>query len=134
MSGTASIETIKSAYAAFGRGDVDAILAALSDDIDWAADTSSAAAPWYGVRSGKAEVAAFFEEIGKTIEIDDFTPVTYAANDDGDVFVIVRWAWRSRQTGKVAKMNLHHWWRVTGGKISYFRGAEDTPTTLAALG
>jgi ketosteroid isomerase-like protein len=92
MSGTGSIETIKSAYAAFGRGDVDAILAALTDDVDWAADTSSDAAPWYGIRSGKAEVAAFFEEIGKTIEIDDFTPLTYRSNDDGDVFVIVRWA------------------------------------------
>jgi ketosteroid isomerase-like protein len=79
-------------------------------------------------------VAAFFEDIGKTIEIDDFTPLTFASNDDGDVFAIVRWAWRSRQTGAEAKMQLHHWWRVTNGKISYFRGAEDTPTTLAALG
>ena len=73
-------------------------------------------------------------DIGKTIEIDDFTPLAFASNEDGDVFAIVRWAWRSRQTGKAAKMQLHHWWRVENGKISYFRGAEDTPATLAALG
>ncbi len=133
MSSTDNIEIVKAAYAAFGRGDLDSILATLTDDVDWAADTRSDAAPWYGIRNGKAEVAAFFEDIGKTIEIDDFTPLTFASNDDGDVFAIVRWAWRSRRTGAEAKMQLHHWWRITDGKISYFRGAEDTPTTLAAL-
>jgi ketosteroid isomerase-like protein len=134
VSGTDNIEIVKGAYAAFGRGDLDSILASLTEDIDWAADTSSAAAPWYGIRNGKDAVAAFFEDIGKTIEIDDFTPLTFAANEDGDVFAIVRWAWRSRQTAREAKMQLHHWWRVANGKISYFRGAEDTPTTIAALG
>jgi ketosteroid isomerase-like protein len=134
MSATDNIDLIKGAYAAFGRGDLDAILAVLTDDIDWAADTSSDGAPWYGIRKGKAAVAAFFEDIGKTIDIQDFTPVTFAANEDGDVFAIVRWGWCSRQTGGAANMNLHHWWRITNGKISYFRGAEDTPNTLAALG
>ena len=134
MSGTDDIEIVKRAYAAFGRGDLDSILASLTEDIDWAADTTSDAAPWYGIRRGKAAVAAFFEDIGKTIEIDDFTPLTFASNEDGDVFAIVRWGWRSRETGAEAKMQLHHWWRITNGKISYFRGAEDTSTTLAALG
>ena len=133
MSSNADIETIKSAYVAFNRGDLDTILAALTDDIDWAADTSSDGAPWYGVRNGKTEVAAFFEDIGKAIEIDDFTPLTYAASGDGDVFAVVRWVWRSRHTGKLAKMQLHHWWRLTNGKIAYFRGAEDSASTLAAL-
>ena len=55
MSGTDNIEIVKGAYAAFGRGDLDSILASLTDDIDWAADTSSDAAPWYGIRHGKAE-------------------------------------------------------------------------------
>ena len=133
MSGINDLETVTGVYAAFGRGDLDAILAALTDDIDWAADTTSSGAPWYGIRTGKAGVAAFFEDIGKTIDIDDFTPLSFAANEDGDVFAVVRWGWRARETGKTATMHLHHWWRVTNGKISYFRGAEDTPTALAAL-
>jgi ketosteroid isomerase-like protein len=133
MSATDNIEVIKGAYAAFGRGDLDAILAIVSDDVDWAADTASDGAPWYGIRTGKPAVAAFFDDIGKTIDIEDFSPLTFAANDDGDVFAIVAWAWHSRQTGKPAAMQLHHWWHITNGKISYFRGAEDVPTTLAAL-
>ena len=134
MGGTESIQVIKDAYAAFGRGDLDAILAACADDVDWSVETQSDAAPWYGARTGREAVATFFEDIGKAIDITDFTPLTFAGNDDGDVFSIVRWEWTARATGTTASMHLHHWWRIRDGKISYFRGAEDTPTTLAALG
>jgi hypothetical protein len=44
-------------YEAFQRGDVAAILDACSDDLDWGAETTSAIAPWYGIRHGKPEVA-----------------------------------------------------------------------------
>jgi ketosteroid isomerase-like protein len=46
VSGKDTIETIKSVYAAFGRGDVGAIVDAVTDDVDWASDTSSDGAPW----------------------------------------------------------------------------------------
>jgi len=49
------------------------------------------------------------------------------------VLSVVRFAVRSRDTGKVAKMDLHHWFRFTDGKISYYRGTEDTAVTTAAL-
>ena len=35
------IETIEELYAAFGRGDVDAILEELTDDVDWASEAGS---------------------------------------------------------------------------------------------
>ena len=49
------------------------------------------------------------------------------------MLTVVRFAVRSRETGKVAKMDLHHWFRFTNGKISYYRGTEDTASTAAAL-
>jgi len=133
VSGKQNIETIKAVYAAFGRGDVNAIVDAVTDDVDWASDTSSDGAPWYGVRSGKAGVGQFFEDFGKTMEVEDFTPLAYASTDDGDVLTVVRFAVRSRETGKLAKMNLHHWFRFTNGKIAYYRGTEDTAITVATL-
>ena len=51
-----NIKTIQRVYEAFGRGDVATILDALADDVDWASDTSSTVAPWYGVKHGKAGV------------------------------------------------------------------------------
>ena len=133
MSGSENIETIKSVYAAFGRGDVGAILDVVSDDVDWAGESASTGAPWYGVRKGKEAVGAFFDAFGKAMQVEEFTPLTFAANDDGDVLTVVRIAARSRETGKPMNMQLHHWFHFTNGKISYYRGTEDTAATVEML-
>ena len=127
-----NIKTIASVYEAFGRGDVPAILDAVTDDVDWAAEADSTAAPWYGVRHGKDGVAKFFTEFGTTMEVEEFTPVSFAANDT-DVLTVVRFRARSRSTGHVAAMDLHHYFKFRDGKIAYYRGTEDTAQTEAAL-
>ncbi len=132
MSADDNMKTIVAIYEAFGRGDVGAILDALTDDIDWAADTSSTAAPWYGVRRGKQEVGSFFEAFGSSMDVEEFTPLTYATNDDS-VLAVVRCRAKSRATGKSIDMNLHHYFRFTGEKVSYYRGTEDTAQTVAVL-
>jgi ketosteroid isomerase-like protein len=109
------IQTIKAVYEAFGRGDVDAIVATVTDDVDWSSDTGSDAAPWYGSRRGPSGVVAFF------------------ADNGDDVLTVVRFRARSRATGKSASMQLHHWFHFRGDKIDYYRGTEDTAITLAAL-
>src|ERR1700759_3988975 len=71
MSADAKIKTIMSVYEPFGRGDVAAILDAVTDDVDWAAEAAGSAAPWYGVRHGKDAVGAFFTEFGSTMEVEE---------------------------------------------------------------
>jgi uncharacterized protein len=132
VSADANIATIGQVYEAFGRGGVAAILDAVAEDVDWAAETTSAAAPWYGVRHGKDAVAAFFADFGSAMEIEEFTPVSYAANDT-DVLTVVRCRARSRATGKTMAMDLHHYFKFRDGKIAYYRGTEDTAQTEAAL-
>jgi uncharacterized protein len=132
VSADVKIKTIEQVYQAFGRGDVAAILDAVTDDIDWAAETSSTAAPWYGVRHGKDGVAAFFTAFGSAMEVEDFTPVSLAANDT-DVLTVVRFRARSRSTGKTLAMGLHHYFKFRDGKIAYYRGTEDTAQTGAVL-
>ena len=133
MSESQNIQTVKSVYEAFGRGDVDAIIAAVSDDVDWGSDTASDAAPWYGSRRGTDGVASFFTDFGAAMDVEEFTPLTFAANDD-DVLSVVRFRARSRATGKTAVMQLHHWFHFRDGKIDYYRGTEDTAITAATLG
>ena len=130
MSTDVNIKTITQVYDAFGRGDVAAILDAVTDDVDWAAEAASAAAPWYGVQHGKDGVAAFFTAFGSAMEVLEFTPVSYAAND---VLTVVRFRVRSRSTGKTAAMNLHHFFTFREGKIAYYRGSEDSAQTEAIL-
>jgi ketosteroid isomerase-like protein len=132
MSADANIKTIAEVYEAFGRGDVAVILDMLTDDVDWAAEAASNAAPWYGVRHGKDAVAEFFTEFGSTMEIEEFTPRTFAGNET-DVLTVVRCRTKSRRTGKSAAMDLHHLFRFRDGKIAYYRGTEDTAQVEDAL-
>ena len=132
MSAEDNIKTIQTVYEAFGRGDVGAIVDAVTDDVDWASDTSSTGAPWYGAHHGKDGVAEFFTQFGRTMEVQEFTPLSFAANESA-VLTVVRFRASSRATGKAAAMNLHHYFVFTGGKISYYRGSEDTAITEAAL-
>jgi ketosteroid isomerase-like protein len=132
MSADVNIKIIKDVYEAFGRGDVAAVLAAVADDVDWAAEAAGSGAPWYGVRHGKAEVVQFFEAYGATMEVQEWTPLAFAASD-ADVHTVVRLRSRSRATGKSVAMNLHHFFTLRDGKIAYYRGTEDTAQTEAAL-
>jgi ketosteroid isomerase-like protein len=132
MSADDNVKTITRVYEAFGRGDVATVLDAVADDVDWAAEAASSAAPWYGVRHGRDAVAEFFASFGATMEVEEFTPVAIAATDH-DVHTVVRFQARSRSTGRSAAMNLHHFFRFRDGKIAYYRGSEDTAQTAAVL-
>ena len=92
MSGNDNINTIKAVYEAFGRGDVGFIADCVTGDVDWATESTSDGAPWYGKHEGKQGVGEFFEQFGKACEVEDFTPLAFAATDDGDVLTVVRFA------------------------------------------
>ena len=125
------VKTVQLVYEAFGRGDVEAILDQLTDDVDWAVEPDGAA-PWHGLRRGKAEVPGFFQALGQTVEVTEFTPLAFASNET-DVMVVIRYTHRGRSTGKSASMDLHHWWRFRDDKICFVRGTEDTAKTNAIL-
>jgi uncharacterized protein len=111
MSAEQNIETARQMYQAFGRGDVQAILDRVTDDIDWSTDAA----------------------IGKTGPVTGFTPIAYASNDEGDVMVFIRYAFTATATGKHVAMNMHHYWKFRDGKVCYVRSSEDTAQVAAAL-
>ena len=84
-------------------------------------------------RHGKDGVASFFEAIGKTGPVTEFTTLAYAGNDQGDVMVFIRYAFTVTATGKHAEMNMHHYWKFRNGKVCYARSSEDTAQVAAAL-
>ncbi len=127
-----NLATVKSIYEAFGSGDVDAILDTLADEVDWAAEADSDAAPWYGVRRTREEVAGFFQSLGESVEVLDFQPLAFTTSDD-EVMVLLTWKARAKATGREMSMNLHHYWHLTNGKVDKYRGTEDTAQTAAVL-
>ena len=132
MAADANIKTIAQVYEAFGRGDVPAILDAVTDDVDWAAEASSTAAPWYGVRPARTGWRSSSPTSVRPWRSRSSRPSPFAANDT-DVLTVVRFRARSRRTGKSAAMDLHHFFRFRDGKIAYYRGTEDTAQTEATL-
>jgi uncharacterized protein len=125
VSADENITTIQGIYEAFGRGDVDFILGRVTDDVDWATDTVSTAAPWYGTHHGKAGVGDFFQALVSTMTVEKFEPTSFTANDD-EVHTMVAYTTTRIANGKTAEMNLHHFFRFRDGKIAYVRSAEDT--------
>ncbi len=132
MSQQENLNTVRAIYDAVGRGDVAAIQDRVTDDVNWAAQAGSNAAPWYGQRTGKAGVASFFTDLAQSIEITEFVPHSFAAGEN-DVHLLVDFAYRSITTGREASMTMHHYWRIREGKIEHFRGSEDTALTAQTL-
>ena len=126
------IAAIQSIYEAFGAGDAGFILDQLTDDVDWASCPGSDVAPWHGIHRGRAEVPSFFKALTDTLEITEFTPLSFASNET-DVMVVTHWGATAPATGKSATMDIHHWWRFRGDKICFYRGTEDTARTADML-
>jgi ketosteroid isomerase-like protein len=119
-------------YAAYGRGDMDGVLAEVADDVDWAAEAASTTLPWYGPHHGKPEVPRFFKAIAATIDISEFEIVGLASNET-DVVATVHWTFTVKTTGKTASMYMQHWWRFADDNIVFFRGSEDSEQSAAAF-
>jgi uncharacterized protein len=132
MNTDVNVKTIEMIYDAFGRGDLAVILDHVTDDVDWATEASGSGAPWYGPHHGPGGVREFFEAFGSTMEVEEFTPLTYAGTDD-EVLTLVRCTVRNRRTGKKMSHDLHHHFRFCDGKVVYYRGSEDTAEVGAAF-
>ncbi|CAM3667958.1 nuclear transport factor 2 family protein [Smaragdicoccus niigatensis] len=127
-----NLRVVEDAYAAFGRGDIPALLSHLTDDIDWAVDTESAIAPWHGERHSLAEVAAFFTDLNNSLEFDEFTPTSMTANDN-EVIAVISSRNRSRETGLGGSSTEYHHFTLRDGKICRFHCSEDSLQTYRTL-
>ncbi|HZO76411.1 MAG TPA: nuclear transport factor 2 family protein [Solirubrobacteraceae bacterium] len=127
-----NLATVKAVYEAFGRGDVETILQAVAEDVDWAVDAEPVG-PWYGHRTGKDGVASFFADIASATDVQDFAVEGMGASDN-EVFAFLRFAVRMKTTGREAAFHLHHYFRFGDhGKIEYYRGSEDSAQVERAL-
>ena len=126
------IEAVQRLYGAYARGDIEAVLAEVADDVDWAAEAAGDAVPWWGPHQGRSEVPRFFSEIASSVDVTAFDVVSYLAGGD-EVISTVRWSFTVKATGKTATMVMQHWWRFAGGRIVFFRGSEDTDQSARAF-
>jgi uncharacterized protein len=126
-----NIETVQSIYAAFGAGDVPAILARLADDVSWEHDWGMEPLKWYAPRRGPAEVPGFFASLGD-FDFLQFEPVNFLAGGN-QVVAIIRVELAVKANGKRFKdLEGHLWTFGPDGKVTGFRHFADT-RQLAAV-
>jgi ketosteroid isomerase-like protein len=121
------IETVRHIYAAFGRGDVPAILACLAEDVAWEYGQPPNPVPWLQPRQGRAAVPAFFDVLLSNVEFHRFEP-TRQLGDGLLVVGLVAFEATVRKTGRrvveVDEVHLFHF--NEAGLVQRFAHRADT--------
>jgi ketosteroid isomerase-like protein len=124
---TSSVEVVRGVYEAFGRGDVPAVLGAMTDDIEW---HEADGMPYGGVYHGPQTVAEkVFAPIVADVEGFTVTPEEMIGSGD-TVAVVARYTGTGKVTGKSLDVPVTHVWEVREGKIARFRQFADTAQFL----
>ena len=118
------VGVIKQSYAAFGRGDIPAILNLIADQVDWQ-DVCPASLPYSGLRRNRAEVAKFFSESAQVDEIKTFEPREFIVAGE-NVTVLGYIEGYARDTKQEFRTDFIHLFTVQNGKITRWRGFLDT--------
>jgi ketosteroid isomerase-like protein len=123
-------QVVQQAYAAFGRGDVEGILALLTDDVRWRF-VASAGIPYAGEYTGKLQVRGWFGTLAESDDIQKFEPREFLEGPD-HVTVLGWEQTKPRPNGKVFESEWVHVFTLKNDKISRWIGTLDTAAYVAA--
>ena len=125
------IELTRNVFAAFGAGDVDAILTHLADDvvIDF---YGPPVIPYAGHYRGRDEARRFFETVLASVDIHVFEPEEFLADRD-KVVVTGHLRLTARATGGTIESDFVHVITVRDGRWRYFRDFMNTAVAAAAF-
>jgi hypothetical protein len=127
------IPVVKSIYEAFARGDIERVLAAFDDRIEWRQAEGNPyqpdGAPWIGKDTIMTKL---FARIATEWDRFAATPKTLTPTADG-VLVQGRYTGTYRSTGNRVDAQFAHVWQLRGGKVTNFQQYLDTAQLQAAL-
>jgi hypothetical protein len=125
-------QVVQDAYAAFGRGDIQGVLATLHDDVVWQGVIgASAQVPMAGERRGKREVAEFFNRVGLHVKFNRFEPREFVAQ--GDKVVALGHYAATVSTGKTFDSDFVMAFTLKDGKVARFQEFLDVAALNAAF-
>ena len=135
MSAEKNLAIVQDIYAAFGRGDLAAVLARISEQVGEFSVISGGPTqvPWHGDTRGKAGAVRFFEKLLGAVEFRAFEPREYAASGD-HVYATLRMLMQIRATGQLLELaEVVHHFTLQDGLVVRWRATEDTKHTDAAF-
>jgi ketosteroid isomerase-like protein len=127
-----NLKVVQNAYAAFGRGDIPAVIEAMSADATIGIVGRRQDAPFLGIFEGKAGAAEFFKQLTDAQEFHTFEPLRFLAAED-KVFIWGRYRWTMRQSGVSKESEWLHEITLRDGKMTVWRGHNDTAMLAEAF-
>ncbi len=120
------VDTVMEIYAAFGRGDVAAVLETLDENVRWDEGIRITSLPYLQPGKGKDHAAAFFANLASQIEFTVFEPGVVCTGAD-TVIVPIKEAGRNLISGgELAEdTTIHMWTFGADGKVIAFRHIGD---------
>jgi ketosteroid isomerase-like protein len=125
-----NVRLIQQAYEAFGRGDIQGLLGALSEQVEWRTPKFEGA-PFGGDYHGRGEVARFFSELNQHEEVTRFEPREFIAQGEKVVALGV-YASTIRATGRKAESDWAHVFTIRDGKVVKMQEFFDTAVAMNA--
>ncbi len=131
MQETQNTKVVQDAYAAFGRGDIQAILESLDESIVWKGVYGAGPhVPTSGERRGKAQVGEFFKQVAQNVNFSRFEPKEFIAS--GDKVVALGHYTATTPIGKKFDSDFAMVFTVRNGKVIEFQEFTDSAAVNAA--
>jgi ketosteroid isomerase-like protein len=127
----ADVEVVQEIYAAFGRGDIPVLLNLMSEEVEWVYPGPSLI-PFAGTHHGSEGIADFLSSVVETLDIEQFEPHEFVAQDDT---VVVLGYERShvKATDRTFEQEWAHVYTLRDGKVVKVRLIENTAALAAAF-
>lgn len=123
MSEQQNLEIVRSVYDAFGRGDLEGVLARLDPQVSWRTP-GGPDLPTAGLRQGIPAVREFFGLLFNTFDIAEFQPQDFLAG--GDKVVVLGTSREGlKGSGRLVDFRWAHVFTFRNGKIVAFEEPAD---------
>ena len=124
------LEVVQAAYAAFGRGDVPAIQALVSEPTEWTF-RGPRDLPYSGTFRTRDEIGRWFAAVASVDDVQAFEPREFLVS--GDHVTVLGWErTAARPDGRTFETEWVHVFTVRGGAIVRFWGMYDNEASLLA--
>ncbi len=131
MTAQENSQIVQNIYAAFGQGNIPAILNALATDVEWV-HTAAPAIPFAGTYRGTQQVGEFFKKLVEHQDILGFEPREFVAQ--GDTVVALGYIKaQSKATGKSYESDWAMIWHLQNGKVKKFHHFFDSAIVAEAF-
>jgi uncharacterized protein len=124
MSEQDNIQVVRELFAALARGDAQAVLDTLADDVEWRL-AGPTQVTYAGIRRGKDKVADLFKVIAEASEFEQFEAEEFLAQGD-KVVALGHERQRIKSTGQVVENDWAMVFTLRDGKIARYRNYVDT--------